>query len=169
MLCELCCDGSLAGGSLPSSPRGRKRSNHRPQTEDSLWKTQLGQRVYQYRIKAPGVSASADVVSTRTQLGKSSIVWLLLHKTKQKVKPAAQTERLFRKRMTKAEQFFFSQNVLCKKQFLNKRLSCFSISFLLVVQQKAEDTSVRLTHEQAPRSFSFLLNATIFSCQSKLR
>lgn len=50
---------SLPGGSLPSSPRGRKRPDHRPQTEDSLWEAQLGQRVHQYRIKASRVSPFA--------------------------------------------------------------------------------------------------------------
>lgn len=68
-VCESCCYGlficlfALAGGSLPSSSRGRKRSNHRPQTEDSLWETQLGQRVHQYHIKAPGVSPLAVTLS----------------------------------------------------------------------------------------------------------
>lgn len=156
---ESCCNGQficfffhLAGSSLPSSPRGRKRSNHRTQTEDSLWKTQLGQRVYQYRIKAPGVSASADVVSTRTQLGKSGIVWLLLYKTKQKVKPATQTERLFRKKMTKAKHFFL--RTFSEKKVLNKRLCCFCTSFVQAVQKKATDV---LIHQQAPISSSVVL------------
>lgn len=43
------------GGSFPCPPRGRERSNHRTQTEDSLWETKLGQRVHQHRFKAPKV------------------------------------------------------------------------------------------------------------------
>lgn len=73
------CDGwficlfALAGSTLPSSPRGRKRSNHRPQAEDSLWKAKLGQRVYQYCIKAPGVSTMSHcfpLTYTRIQAEK---------------------------------------------------------------------------------------------------
>lgn len=63
---------SLSGGSLPCAPRGGEWPHYRAQTEDSLWETQLGQRVYQYYIKSPKVSPLTFITLQTANEGRAS-------------------------------------------------------------------------------------------------
>lgn len=113
--CEPCCYGlficlfALAGGSLPSSSRGGKRSNHRPQTEDSLWETQLGQRVHQYRIKAPGVSPLAVTLS-------------LLHTRTSRQTHSSYNRQMFRPRLKKSTDVVLTRKTQLRKLSILKCL-----------------------------------------------